>query len=94
MDTVFEHEGHIYIEMEVCIDILLKRVEAMGMELEIFGQDMNRNEYTTTKSLAKGLTFAALCLTNEYIAITPREDRREFYSAMTEQMQKIVEGNE
>lgn len=91
MDTLFEHEGLIYIEMEACIDMLLKRVEAMGMELEYLGSDLTTGEYQTTESLARGLTFAALVLTNEYVSIAPREDRKRFYAGLAIQMQKIME---
>lgn len=88
---VIEYNDAIWVNMEDYLNIMLSKLEALGMELDVYQDDYTEDEYKQNVRFIHGFTAAAHMLAVDLASLTTDENRGRFFLALSEQMNKIME---
>ena len=84
-------EGMLFSNMEDIMEILLSGMQAIGLDLRVFSEDMTRKEITAKKNWGKGYADALKTLVEEYLVHDVPEARRIFWSNILTRLEAILD---
>lgn len=90
---VIECEGHLYVNMKDYLNIMMDKIDALGMELNVYLDDFTREQYLSNSFFIKGFTAAAQMLAIDISSLTNDENDSRFYLALAAQMTSIQEAS-
>lgn len=91
MEQILEHEDQVYFRAEGLIDLLIDRLEALGMEIDFYRDEWSEDELDVVRNQAKGFAKCLIIITNEYTGLTSDPERAKVYSDLATKMQKVVD---
>lgn len=91
MEQMIEHEGQVYFRAEGLVDLLIDRVEALAMELDVYRDGWIEEDVTAFANQLKGFAKCIKVITIEYIDLTTDENRAKVYSDLADRMQRIID---
>jgi len=88
---VLDHDGEMYVSMEDYLNMMIDKVTALGMELDVYMDDFTPAEYQTNVDFIKGFTAAARMLAVDLASLTDDPNRSRFFQALANKMVDIQE---
>ena len=88
---VVEYDNEIYVSMEDYLNMMIDKVSALGMELDVYMDDFTPAEYQTNVDFIKGFTAATKMMAVDLAHLTNDESRSRFFLALAGQCDKIAE---
>ena len=88
---VVEYDNEIYVSMEDYLNMMIDKVSALGMELDVYMDDFTPAEYQTNVDFIKGFTAATRMLAVDLASLTNDPDRSIFFQALANKMVDIQE---
>lgn len=88
---VLEHDNSIWVNMEDYLNIMIDKLDALGLELDVYRDDFTPAEYQTNVDFIKGFTAATKMVAMDLSALTTDQRRSMFFFALAEQCDKIAE---
>jgi len=88
---VVEYDNEIYVSMEDYLNMMIDKVSALGMELDVYMDDFTPAEYQTNVDFIKGFTAATRMLAVDLASLTDDPDRSIFFQALANKMVDIQE---
>jgi hypothetical protein len=88
---VLDYEGEMYVSMEDYLNMMIDKVTALGMELDVYMDDFTPAEYQTNVDFIKGFTAATRMLAVDLASLTDDPNRSRFFHALANKMVDIQE---
>ena len=88
---VLEYEGEMFVSMEDYLNMMIDKVGALGMELDVYMDDFTPAEYQTNVDFIKGFTAATRMLAVDLASLTNDPNRSRFFQALANKMVDIQE---
>ena len=88
---VLDHDGEMYVSMEDYLNMMIDKVTALGMELDVYMDDFTPAEYQTNVYFIKGFTAATRMLAVDLASLTDDPNRSIFFQALANKMVDIQE---
>ena len=88
---VLQHDDAIWVNMEDYLNIMIDKLDALGMELDVYMEDFTPDQYQTNVDFIKGFTAATKMLAVDLAHLTEDQRRSMFFLALAEQCDKIAE---
>jgi hypothetical protein len=88
---VLDHDGEMYVSMEDYLNMMIDKVTALGMELDVYMDDFTPAEYQTNVDFIKGFTAATRMLAVDLASLTSDPNRSRFFQALANKMVDIQE---
>jgi hypothetical protein len=88
---VLDYEGEMYVFMEDYLNMMIDKVSALGMELDVYMDDFTPAEYQTNVDFIKGFTAATRMLAVDLASLTDDPNRSRFFQALANKMVDIQE---
>jgi len=88
---VVEYDNEIYVSMEDYLNMMIDKVSALGMELDVYMDDFTPAEYQTNVDFIKGFTAATRMLAVDLASLTDDPNRSIFFQALANKMVDIQE---
>ena len=88
---VIEYDNEIYVSMEDYLNMMIDKVSALGMELDVYMDDFTPEQYQTNVDFIKGFTAATRMLAVDLASLTNDPDRSIFFQALANKMVDIQE---
>ena len=88
---IIEHDGQPYVCMEDYLNMMLDKLDALGLELNVYMDDFTPQEYQTNADFIKGFTAATKMLAIDLASLTQDPNRSRFFQALAMQCDKIGE---
>ena len=88
---VLDHDGEMYVSMEDYLNMMIDKVTALGMELDVYMDDFTPAEYQTNVDFIKGFTAATRMLAVDLASLTNDPKRSRFFQALANKMVDIQE---
>jgi len=88
---VLDYENESYVNMEDYLNLMIDKLSALGLELDVYMDDFTPEEYQTNVGFIKGWTAATKMLAVDLAHLTNDEDRSKFFLALAGQCEKIGE---
>ena len=90
---VVEYDNEIYVSMEDYLNMMIDKVSALGMELDVYMDDFTPEQYQTNVDFIKGFTAATRMLAVDLASLTNDPDRSIFFQALANKMVDIQEAS-
>jgi len=90
---VVEYDNEIYVSMEDYLNMMIDKVSALGMELDVYMDDFTPEQYQTNVDFIKGFTAATRMLAVDLAGLTNDPDRSIFFQALANKMVDIQEAS-
>ena len=90
---VVEYDGEMYVCMEYYLNMMIDKIAALGMELDVYMDDFTPAEYQTNVDFLKGFTAATRMLAVDLASLTNDPDRSRFFHALANKMVDIQEAS-
>lgn len=91
MEQILEHDGQIYFRAEGLIDLLIDKMEALGMEIDFRRDEWTKDELDVVRNQAKGFAKCLKIVTVEYINLTTDKSRADVYRGFANQIQEVID---
>jgi hypothetical protein len=88
---VLEYQDEMYVCMEDYLNMMIDKVTALGMELDVYMDDFTPAEYQTNVDFIKGFTAATRMLAVDLASLTDDPNRSRFFQALANKMVDIQE---
>ena len=88
---VVEYDNEIYVSMEDYLNMMIDKLSALGMELDVYMDDFTPAEYQTNVDFIKGFTAATRMLAVDLASLTDDPNRSIFFQALANKMVDIQE---
>ena len=88
---VLDHDGEMYVSMEDYLNMMIDKVTALGMELDVYMDDFTPEQYQTNVDFIKGFTAATRMLAVDLASLTDDPNRSRFFQALANKMVDIQE---
>ena len=88
---VVEYDGEMYVCMEDYLNMMIDKVTALGMELDVYMDDFTPEQYQTNVDFIKGFTAATRMLAVDLASLTDDPNRSRFFQALANKMVDIQE---
>lgn len=88
---VLEYDDSIWMNMEDYLNIMCDKLDALGMELDVYLDDFTPDQYLSNSYFIKGFTAATQMLAKDLASLTNDENRSKFFLSLALQMDKIQE---
>jgi len=88
---VLEYQDEMYVCMEDYLNMMIDKVTALGMELDVYMDDFTPDEYQTNVDFIKGFTAATRMLAVDLASLTDDPNRSRFFQALANKMVDIQE---
>ena len=88
---VLQHDDAIWVNMEDYLNIMIDKLDALGLELDVYMEDFTPDQYQTNVDFIKGFTAATKMLAIDLAHLTEDQRRSMFFLALAEQCDKIAE---
>jgi hypothetical protein len=88
---VLEYEGEMYVSMEDYLNMMIDKLDSLGLELDVYMDDFTPQEYQTNVDFIKGFTAATRMLALDLSSLTQDPNRSRFFQALAMQCDKIGE---
>ena len=88
---VLDHDGEMYVSMEDYLNMMIDKLSALGLELDVYMDDFTPEEYQTNVDFIKGFTAATRMLAVDLASLTDDPNRSRFFQALANKMVDIQE---
>jgi hypothetical protein len=88
---VLEYDNSVWVNMEDYLNMMIDKLSALGLELDVYMDDFSPSEYQTNVDFIKGFTAATKMLAVDLAHLTNDERRSKFFLALAGQCDKIAE---
>ena len=88
---VLEYDNSVWVNMEDYLNLMIDKLSALGLELDVYMDDFSPQEYQTNVDFIKGFTAATKMLAIDLAHLTEDQRRSMFFLALAEQCDKIAE---
>lgn len=88
---VIDYDNSVWVNMEDYLNMMIDKLDALGLELNVYRDDFTADEYKYNVYFIRGFTAAVHMLAVDLASLTHDEDRGRFFLALSEQMNKIME---
>ena len=88
---ILDYDNSIWMNMEDYLNIMIDKLDALGMELHVYLDDFTPEQYLSNSYFIKGFTAATQMLAKDLASLTDNENRSRFFLTLADQMDKIQE---
>ena len=88
---VLEYDNSVWVNMEDYLNMMIDKLSALGLELDVYMDDFTPQEYQTNVDFIKGFNAATKMLAVDLAHLTTDENRSRFFLALAGQCDKIAE---
>ena len=88
---VLEYDNSVWVNMEDYLNMMIDKLSALGLELDVYMDDFTPQEYQTNVDFIKGFTAATRMLAVDLASLTNDPNRSRFFQALANKMVDIQE---